>query len=258
MGQDWSTPLLSEIIAAHGGADRWAMVRELKLHVRIGGALFALKFKSPRPRSFECVVDPHRVQIVLRPFPRSGQVGVFEFDGVRIETEDGDVVEHRTISRDSRGKVERRWVWGDLDVLYFLGYALWNYTVTPYVFRWPGFECTEGGVWSEDERTMWRTLCVRYPLNFPTHSREQTFYFDERGLLRRLDYTADVVSELARGVHICEAHRTFDGLVFPTHRVVYPRRASGRAVNMVTVIEGWIDNIALIWDPKGSVGIQGD
>jgi len=63
------TWFLDEIIASHGGAERWAQVRELKLHLRVGGNILALKFKSPRSRSLECVIDPRRIHAVLKPFP---------------------------------------------------------------------------------------------------------------------------------------------------------------------------------------------
>lgn len=241
------TTLLNEIIAAHGGLQRWGELQELKLQVNVGGPLFAMKFKSSLLHSFECIVFPHQIGSLLKPFPQSGQVGIFDANSVRIENEDGTVVAYREIKRDSQGKVYRRRIWDDLDVLYFLGYALWNYTVTPYVFLWPGFEYAEGKEWREDDRTKWRTLCVRYPLNFPTHCREQTFYFDDQGLLRRLDYTADVVSNLARGAHLCQAHRSFDGLVFPTYRIVHPRGPSGRPITVIKVIEGWINDVKMTW-----------
>jgi len=108
------------------------------------------------------------------------------------------------------------------------------------VFLWAGFECREGPEWHEPDGSRWRTLHVRHPADFPTHSRDQTFYFDERGLLRRLDYTADVFGPLARGTHLCEDHQTFNGFVFPTHRVVYPRRTTGQPVRTLTAMEGWI------------------
>ena len=50
-----------------------------------------------------------------------------------------------------------------------------------------GFEVRERGPWLED-RERWRRLVVRFPADVPAHSREQTYYFDEHGLLRRLDY----------------------------------------------------------------------
>jgi hypothetical protein len=48
------------------------------------------------------------------------------------------------------------------------------------------------------------------------------FYFDEQGLLTRLDYTAEVVGGWAHGVHLREAYRDFGGLKAATKRRVCP------------------------------------
>jgi hypothetical protein len=237
-------PLLEEVIAAHGGAKRWARVQELKLQVRIGGNILALRFKSPRTRALEVAVDTRRVYISLSPFPRRGMRGIFDGRNVRIETnEEGRLLTQREVVRAAGGKAVRRIVWDDLDLLYFLGYALWNYAVTPFVFLWPGFECREGDVWQERDGSVWRRLHVTYPPALPTHSRQQTCYFDEAGLLRRLDYTAGVFCDWARGAHYCEAHKEFDDLLFPTYRVVFARRASGHPFRLVSLMEGWVDNV---------------
>jgi len=90
---------------------------------------------------------------------------------------------------------------------------------------------------------MYKALLALMPPAFPTHSREQTYYSDEAGLMRRLDYTAEVFCDLARGAHYCEAHKEFDGLIFPTHRVVFARRASGHPLRLVSLMEGWIDSV---------------
>jgi hypothetical protein len=237
--------LLDEAIAAHGGLARWAQVQQITLQVRIGGNILALRFKSPRTRVLECTVDTRRIHALLKPFPRRGLVGIFGANHIRIQTDQGRVVDQRTVTRDATGRVPRRLFWNDLDVLSFLGYSLWNYTVIPYVFLWSGFECREGQASRQQDGSSWQTLRVRYPAGFPTHSREQTFYFDQRSLLRRIDYTADVFGPFARGAHMCEAHRTFDGLVVPTHRVVYARRASGAPLKAIRVMEGWIEHVVV-------------
>ena len=238
--------LLTEAIAAHGGLDRWREVRGLHLTVRIGGAILASRLASPRRRTLEAFVDTRRAYATFSPFPKPGHTGIFDDSHVRIENAEGEVIAEREIRRRPDGRPERRWPWTDLDVLYFFGYAMWNYSVIPYVFLWPGFECREGEPWQEPDGAWWRRLHVAYPSAFPTHCREQTMYFDEAGVLRRLDYTADVFGPIARGAHYCYAHRTFDGLVFPTHRVVYFRTPSGRPLRIPSVMEGWVDNVTTL------------
>jgi hypothetical protein len=198
-------------------------------------------------RSFKVIVDTQRIHVSLDPFPRTGLIGDFDGQHVRIETRDvAHTVAQREIVRSADGAVRRRVAWDDLDLLYFLGYALWNYAVTPFVFLWSGFECREGAPARDHTGATLRSLHVIYPPAFPTHCREQWFYFDNAGLLRRIEYSADVFGGWARAVHECDSHRTFDGLVFPTHRVVFPRSAAGRARRAFRLMEGWIDHVAAV------------
>jgi hypothetical protein len=70
-------------------------------------------------------------------------------------------------------------------------------------------------------------LRARFREGFPTHCREQVFHIDERGMIVRHDYTAEVFGGWARAKHLCSGHRAFDGLVFPTRRRVTPRGSPG-------------------------------
>ena len=250
-------PLLDDAIAAHGGLDRWQQIDRLTLDVEIGGNILALKGCLPRLRRLQVEIDPHHVHAVLTPFPRAGHRGIFDRDRLRIETDDGTPVAARAIVRDASGAVPRRLLWSHLDLLYFLGYALWNYSVTPFVFTWPGFECREGSPWPASDGPgspqrlrreggpTWRTLHVRFPPDVPTHCRDQVFYFDERHVLRRLDYTADVFGSFARGAHLCDDTRQFDGILIPTRRVVHPRRRNGQPLVFLRVMEGHVHAVTI-------------
>ena len=77
------------------------------------------------------------------------------------------------------------------------------------------------------------------PLNPKRRSPEQIFYIDDRGYIRRHDYTARVIGPYARAAHYSDDLREFGGLVFPTRRRVYPRRGDNRSLPFPTLI--WID-----------------
>ncbi len=124
--------MINQIIEAHGGRKLWDQVSGLKIRLRVGGNILATKFHSPRARPIQLEVDTTRISARLSPFPRPDLRGVFAEDSVRLETEEGVVVKERKVARDVEGRVERRLVWDDLDLLYFLGYALWNYSMTPF------------------------------------------------------------------------------------------------------------------------------
>ncbi|MGZ6772832.1 MAG: hypothetical protein ACXVGA_09920 [Mycobacteriaceae bacterium] len=51
-------------------------------------------------------------------------------------------------------------------------------------------------------------------------------YFDGAGLLRRLDYSVDILGG-GPAVHYPSQYRKFDGIMVPTRRRVYVRRPDG-------------------------------
>jgi hypothetical protein len=84
---------------------------------------------------------------------------------------------------------------------------------------------------------------VTFPPGLDTHSPEQSFYFDERGMLRRLEYVAEVIGGWAHGVHMCADHVEAGGLRFPTRRWVRPYGPGGRPLPFPTIISLRLDSI---------------
>ena len=58
------------------------------------------------------------------------------------------------------------------------------------------------------------------------HHKQQTYRFDDAGLLRRLDYPVDILGG-GPAVHYPSQYREFDGIMVPTRRRVYVRRPDG-------------------------------
>lgn len=113
--------------------------------------------------------------------------------------------------------------WDRMQANYFVGYAIWNYLTTPYLFTFPSVRTFEMEPWIDDGRR-WRRLGVHFPATITTHSRRRVFYFDDTGLLQRLHYRVEVAGGSAAAHYVGE-YLEVDGLKFPTRRVVYPRRA---------------------------------
>ena len=235
--------LLRLAIDAHGGEERWRDVGALDLRYTAGGLGFAIKMQGLRPRPWDARVATKAPRVTFRSYPRPGQRGVFEGHAVRIETDDGEVVGARDRPADEFRRPRRLVRWDDLDLLYFGGYAIWGYTTAPFHLSREDVELAELPPWQEDGDT-WRRLRVRYPPELPVHSREQVFHYDERGLLRRNDYTAEAFGRRAHAAHYSYDHRTFDGLVFPTRRRVHPRRANGRPLRAVTIIAIELESVS--------------
>jgi len=82
--------------------------------------------------------------------------------------------------------------WDRLHLTYFLGYAVWNYLTAPFLFARTGFITRELEAHVEGRET-WRVLQVTYPDDVPAHTKVQKLYFGDDFMLRRLDYTTDVL-----------------------------------------------------------------
>jgi len=149
---------------------------------------------------------------------------------VRIESDQGSVIRERSDPRRDLHSPRRLLRWDQLDLLYFGGSALWTYMATPFVFTEPGFDVQAGEPWPE-RGEQWRTLSVTFPADFHTHSRQQVFYVGDDGLIRRHDYTAEEFGHWAKSAHYWLDHQTFDGLVIPKQRRVFPRRPDNHALS---------------------------
>jgi hypothetical protein len=118
--------------------------------------------------------------------------------------------------------------WDEFHVAYFASEANWNYFVAPFIFARGDFITHETGLWREGGQT-WRTLLVTYPRSIVAHTRQQASYFDDAGLLRRLDYSVDILGG-GLAVHYPSEYRDFDGVMVPTRRRVYVRNPDGSPI----------------------------
>jgi len=213
--------LVQEIIEAHGGLALWNSLEVLEAEISVWGFLFTAK-RRPTLERVVVSASTREPRLAFRDFPGSGLTSELIGDQeVRILGSDGKPTATRLKPRSAFTGLRRMISWDTLDFIYFAGYALWNYLVTPFLFLRDGFQLEVLEPW-EGAQPPWLRLQVTFPSDIPTHCRKQVFYFDETRHLRRLDYTAEVVGRWARAVHLCENYRDFDGLKAPTRRRVRP------------------------------------
>jgi hypothetical protein len=214
------------VLDAAGGLDRFNKIQSIEAVADLSGSFWA---KKGYPNRTLCTgyVDTKQPRIVLHNIgahldePHLRWIWTPKY--LSVERPDGAVVLSR---KDPFKHFEGHVIdtpWDDLDLLYFRGYALWNYIMTPFYFTWPGFSTRELEPHKENGQT-WRVLKVTYPEDLPTHCQVQKFYYDERFILRRLDYTVDVITDSGHVAHYVYDDRKVDGIVFPTLR---------RALNIV-------------------------
>ena len=213
--------LLATVIDAHGGMERWRRVNKIVGHTMVNGALFQLKGWPRVDEKTQYVVDTRTPQTVFPDFLKAGQSGIYEPARTAIISDNGEVIEELRSPKESFEGHSVQTSWNALQLLYFSGYAQWTYMHLPFLLIKPGFETREVEPWNEGGQ-VWRRLEVTFPDNVSAHSKMQTFYFDDTGLLRRNDYTADVLGG-SPAAHYTSEHKMFDGIVYPTKRRVYRR-----------------------------------
>lgn len=214
--------LLEEVLAAHGGIALWKEISWIEADISADGFLFKAKHIRPL-RGLRMRASAKTPRFQLLDFPGPGLTS--ELNGgmeVRILDQAGSVVDRRLSPRKAFDGPRRNFWWDVLDFIYFAGYATWNYLLTPFLFLREGFSFE---ILGERPGKGGPFICLRatFPEDIPTHSRTQTFWFDEGRLLRRLDYTAEVVGPWAHAAHFCDEYRNFSGIQFPTCRRVLPK-----------------------------------
>ena len=68
---------------------------------------------------------------------------------------------------------------------------------------------------------------MTFPPSVATHSPQQTFYLDGTGLLRRQDYSVDIMGRTDSTNYATEP-RDFGGLIVPTKRRIYDGQPDNR------------------------------
>ena len=208
--------LLELALEAHGGLKRWNWLTTVKASVSITGKLWQLKAQPEALKDVVVEAQLKRQQLTTH-FIRKSRRSVFTPDRVSIESESGILEEGCDDQRSAFQGQRLETPWDNLHVAYFSSYALWNYLTIPFLL--PGFVIEELLTWREDGED-WRALKVRFPDYIATHTRDQTSYFGPEGLLRRHEYTVDVLGN-APGLNYASDYRNIAGVMVPTKRRVF-------------------------------------
>ncbi len=211
--------LLEYVLAEHGGRERWQSVRTLEVHVSVGGGMWQLKGWAGALADARFSIDAQTQHVEFTRATEPDRRSIYEPGRTATVTEGGELVEQRESPRDAFNGHVRATPWDAQQLIYFAGYAMWTYLTTPFLLVLPGVRTDEIEPWS-GEGEVWRRLKVVFPSSIHSHSREQTFYFDSSGLLRRQDYSVDIMGGTS-SAHYASDHERFSGLIFPTRRRVF-------------------------------------
>lgn len=214
--------LLNEIFEAHGGPHLWHSVHSITLRLQFHGLAFALKFTKRGLIERNVQVYIHQCKVVFNDYPTIGFTGVFENDSVYIKDSEGSKTKIRTNCRNSFSYLQKTFYWNDLDLLYFAGYALWNYINLPFLLGYEGVTINSFAEWNENGETLYK-LTAEFGDSIPTHCKQQSFYFNKDLLLVRHDYNPEIFSPHAKAAHYSWDHNNVDGIKIPFKRKVVPR-----------------------------------
>jgi hypothetical protein len=235
------------VLDAHGGLDNWQEATTLTVRLSLGGPFWAARGWADPPSGQTATLDAHRQHIEYTPLLAEDRTSVFDVDPERVAIRDGDghLVEDRAWPRDSFPSEFDPFAtrWDAIPVAYFASAAMWNYLTEPFGFTFPGVQAREIDPWDEDGETR-RRLAVTFPPSNANHNPDQVFYYDERFMQRRMDYSPQVTGSPPIA-HYTDAPKTFDGFVFPTRRLVHRRDADGVADQRVAAISIDIDTVAV-------------
>lgn len=222
--------LLDTAVAAHGGLDRWNAITSITVDASVTGALWSLKNQDDALKDVRFEVDTTRQRLTL-DFTGQDKRAVFEPGRVVLQRRDGTLIDSRDDPERSFDGHQLQTPWDDIHLAYFTGEALWTYLTVPFLYTRPGFATEEIAPVESDGET-WRRLHVTFPDHIKTHTRRQISCFGPDGLLRRHDFTIDVLGG-ATGLLYATGHRDVDGITIPTTRRGY----------------AWHDDYQLVPDP---------
>jgi hypothetical protein len=202
--------LLDLAVKVHGGLDRWNKVKAIKVGASITGAIWFVKGKGDALKNVVLTAETRNERVTV-DFPGQDKRAVFEPNRIVIEKVDGTLITACNNPEKSFEGQQRETLWDDIQVAYFVGEALWTYLNTPFLYTHDGFTTQEISS-IQVERETWRRLKITFPDNVKSHSKEQISCFGPDGLLRRHDYTVDILGG-ATGLNYASAYRDVGGII---------------------------------------------
>jgi hypothetical protein len=234
--------LLRTAVEAHGGLERWNKVRAVRVAASVTGAIWQVKSKPDCLKDVVFEVETKNERVTM-DFPGQDKRSIFEPKGIVMQRLDGTVIDSRDDPEKSfEGQVQST-PWDDIHVAYFSGEAFYTYFNTPFLYTYDGFASEELSPIQVQGET-WRRLQVTFPDWVKSHTKQQISCFGHDGLLRRHDYTVDILGG-APGSNYAYDYRSVDGLMFPTKRRVYPWEGDYQVVKEPLLVNIDISDISI-------------
>jgi hypothetical protein len=220
--------LLTRILAAHAGMNRWNGYEKVDATIVSGGGFFPLTGVPQDSNPRRMTVWLHEERSSVLPFGAPDQRTIFTPDRTAIEKLDGMLDAEHLAPRDSFAGHQISTPWDALHRAYFNGEVLWTYLTTPFLLAMDGVRIEETEPWQEGSET-WRVLRAYFPGSIETHCLIQDFFFGEDLMLRRHDYSVNIAGGFG-AAQLTSDYVGANGLRLPTKRRAYTRGPDRRPI----------------------------
>lgn len=214
-----SVSLLQRIIDANGGLEYWNSIQSLSASFQfLGPALESKGF--PGPYKAEVTIDTKSQKVIFKRF------GDFHGSWCPTRTEAGkigqDTLDVRENPKEAFNTHTADSKWDIHHLFWFVGYAFWNYFNFPFHLQQnPDIKIRELEPLIRENGEEWPVLEATFPDGYPTHTKVQTYDFDDQYRLRRMRYSVDVLkNNNVPAWHNCFNHAIAGKISYPTLRVV--------------------------------------
>jgi len=235
---------LRHAIEAHGGLENWQKHDALSVDLVVGGMLWGLKGQAGKLERTNVIVGLCEEWASHQPFGPDNRRTRFRPDRVAIENAQGKVLEELAAPRASFAGHALETPWTEPQLAYFAGYAMWTYLNLPFLALYEGVEVEELPIWHENGEA-WRPLRLTFSDKFATHSKVQTIYVGDDGLLRRHDYAVEIAGD-SPAAHYLGNYVTVEGIKFPTERRVYVVGPNGKPMRDLLTVSVDLSNFRFV------------
>jgi hypothetical protein len=246
--------LLQLALKAHGGLERWNKVESIKMQASVTGAIWYVKGKSDYLKNIVMTADA-KTERVITEFPGQNKRSIFAPNRIVVEKLNGTLIETRDNPEKSFEGQKRETPWDDIHLAFFSSEALWTYLTTPFLYTYEGFK-TEEIASIQVENETWRRLKVTFPDYVKSHTREQISCFGPDGLLRRHDYTVDILGG-ATALNYASDYRDVDRIIVPTKRRIYAWEGDHQLVKEPLLVAIDMGEITIAEESPRTLAAQG-
>jgi hypothetical protein len=206
--------MIEKAFSRYGHHALWNKINYIVIDINsIDGLIPRLKgIGKTFPQFGRVHIFPHELRTVF--FDRSGtELGTFAAGTITLKDQT-PIKDYRTKFR-GLAKFRR---WNLADAIYFFGYAMITYSGVPFLLE---DKIQKESPWKDGFR-----VDVKFLDGFHTHGKNQSFFFNQEGLLIRHDYHAEILGWFAHGSHFTSEFKELSGFPVACERQVYARIGS--------------------------------